>query len=261
MVQVGAGAMHTVAVTDDGRAMAWGLGTCGQLGTLAQDVTIDGFSSVRYVETQPTPMELPSSVFIVTVGCGTLHTALVDRRGSVFTCGAGRMGQLRHGNARDVFLPQMIVLPENVVIVSVKAGYEHTVFLATNGAIMTCGRGTLGALGHGNFDTCRVPVYVAALRGVRISEIAAGGHATMARTSDGRLYTWGDNNDYVLSRFRTRAQQMTGAAQAASSISNKCFTTPGLAWARRTREEPSAAAPIVILTTDTDPYSVWGAGS
>lgn len=72
------------------------------------------------------------------------------------------------------------------------AGANHSLAIAEDGSLWTCGRGRNGQLGHGGF-TDEAPLQcVDALKGTRIVSTAAGVAHSVALASDGTLFTWGD---------------------------------------------------------------------
>ena len=60
---------------------------------------------------------------------------------------------------------------------------------------MSRGKGDFYRLGHGSDSHVRRPQRVAALRGVRIVEVAVGSLHCIALSDNGLVYTWGDNDE------------------------------------------------------------------
>jgi len=62
-------------------------------------------------------------------------------------------------------------------------------------AVFSWGRGEDGQLGIGDTSDQDEPVYVDALRGVGVKQIACGSGHTVVLTTDGEVYTWGRGDD------------------------------------------------------------------
>ncbi len=59
-------------------------------------------------------------------------------------------------------------------ITHVGAGAGFSVFTSDNGIVMTCGDGSFGALGHGDWHSSALPKMVESLLSVDVSAIACG---------------------------------------------------------------------------------------
>jgi len=89
------------------------------------------------------------------VMCGSSHTALISRKGELFTWGLASSGELGHGGWTpiEISTPRQCLLPgPHIRVVSVSCGANHTLAIAENGGLWSCGRGRHGQLGHGNFN-------------------------------------------------------------------------------------------------------------
>ena len=103
----------------------------------------------------------------------------------------------------------------------VVAGREHAVGIAAGGVIMVWGSNHWGQLGlcssvprasgaagvcypggaTAEFDNSLVPTVVPVLSSLRIVDIAAGARHTIAVSSDGDVYAWGDNTQHQLGKL------------------------------------------------------------
>ena len=91
IVAVACGAGHSVVLTDQGAAYAWGLGMNGQLGLApAED---DGGEPELANSAEPRRMDSLRQLNITGVACGFAHTMLVDDKGTLFACGWNNQGQ------------------------------------------------------------------------------------------------------------------------------------------------------------------------
>jgi E3 ubiquitin-protein ligase HERC3 len=91
------------------------------------------------------------------VACGNSHTASISRRGELFTWGLGCNGELGLGQwcPLEVTVPRQCTVQTRVV--SISAGAHHTLAIAENGTLWSCGMGSSGQLGLGHLnDTPRL---------------------------------------------------------------------------------------------------------
>eukprot|EP00923_Selenidium_pygospionis_P051334 GHVN01089122.1.p1 GENE.GHVN01089122.1~~GHVN01089122.1.p1 ORF type:complete len:371 (+),score=47.22 GHVN01089122.1:1350-2462(+) len=90
------------------------------------------------------------------------------------------------------FNPINIFALDNVKIVKVATGRDHTLFLDREGDVWVAGQGHNGALGLGGLDDRSRPTR---MQGVSsIADVAAGARHSAAVHQDGRLLTWGSGD-------------------------------------------------------------------
>lgn len=128
--------------------------------------------------------------FITTVersrmAAGTTHSAIVDDTGQVWTWGSNTFGE--RGTQLDGRLPGSVTGAAGIL--SVAAGYGHTLALKTDGTVLSWGYNVEGQLGIGNQVNQSTPVAVSGLSDV--IAIAAGRTHSVALKSDGTVWTWG----------------------------------------------------------------------
>ena len=179
-VHISCGWGHTAAVMDNGELYTWGVGEYGALG-------------IGDIESQwfPVKVTFPNkpSVFIVGVSCGTRHTALIDDKGVLYTCGAGDAGQLGINSRTKQIVPiEVKGIPEPIECV--KCGVFHTLTLTKTKKLYTMGGNNLGQLGTGNKRSTITPIKIRELENFNIIKIAAGHHSA-ALTEGGDLFVWG----------------------------------------------------------------------
>ncbi|XVF02285.1 hypothetical protein REPUB_Repub04eG0162400 [Reevesia pubescens] len=146
---------------------SWGAGTDGQLGTARlQD------------EHLPQLLNLPSlssAGRVSMLACGSAHVVALTSGGNVLTWGRGNSGQLGHGDAINSFLtPKPVMSLESYFITQVSAGWSHSGFVSDDGCVFTCGDGSFGQLGHGDYRSHCSPVKVSFFVNKHVKQIACG---------------------------------------------------------------------------------------
>lgn len=199
-VAVAAGSDFSVALLYDGTVTAWGGGenffavpglsdissvSAGQSTLLA--LKYDG--SVwqwNFGDAASQPVAGLENISAVAAGGG--HYLALSRSGQVWAWGSNSRGQLGTGSKESqVNTPQMV---EGLMdIVSIAAGYSHSLAVDFNGQIYSWGSNGRGQLGNGKTVDSNTPQTVSAVK--KAVQVSAGYETSMAFTEDGKLYTWG----------------------------------------------------------------------
>ncbi|AES77740.1 putative regulator of chromosome condensation 1/beta-lactamase-inhibitor protein II [Medicago truncatula] len=203
--QVSCGAVHVVALSEDGLLQAWGYNEQGQLG---RGVTCEGLQGARIISSYAKFLdEAPELVKITRVSCGEYHTAAISDKGEVYTWGLGNMGQLGHTSLQygdKELIPRRVVSLDSIFIKDAACGGVHTCALTQEGALYAWGGGQSGQLGLGpdtGLFSCipndsrtffrNIPVLVVP-KGVQL--VACGHSHTLICMRDGRIHGWGYNS-------------------------------------------------------------------
>ena len=194
IISISAGGAHTVAIDEEGKAYTWGYNEFGQLG--------DGTTtnSVLPICISDKENELKGKR-IVDISAGYGHTVAIDEEGKVYTWGNNGDGQLGDGTTTNSVLPICLSNKENELkgkkIISISAGYGHTVAIDEEGKAYTWGYNEFGQLGDGTTTNSVLPICISdkenELKGKRIVDISAGYGHTVAIDEEGKVCTWGDN--------------------------------------------------------------------
>ena len=156
---------HTVAVTGDMRARAWGRSQEGQLGSERSD-EVDTPSGLRAVPA-PMPMSVcrgdsPSSV--QAVGAGGMHSVLITlprsnlERAEVYAMGRNDEGQLGAAGTYDGGGGDApIALPEGHTPMLVSCGGLHSALVSEHGALFTWGSASDAQASPASRDPERAP--------------------------------------------------------------------------------------------------------
>jgi len=213
IMQVAAGATHSLALATDGTIYAWGKNEYGQLGN---DSTINSPIPVA-VKTAGTPMDGKK---IIQIHAGYEHSLALASDGTVYTWGRNNYGQLGKNDATDAHIPAAVrtlgTPMAGKIIVQLAAGNSQSIALASDGTVYTWGWNQHGQLGNGTTMNSRIPVAVVTagtpLAGKVVSQIAAGNAHALAMTDDGTMYTWGWNQHGQLGNGTTGMDAKTPVA-------------------------------------------------
>lgn len=203
--QVACGAVHVVALSEDGLLQAWGYNEFGQLG---RGVTCEGLQGARVIKAYAKFLdEAPELVKIAQVSCGEYHSAAISDKGEVYTWGLGTMGQLGHCSLQSgdkELLPRRVVALDGIFIKNIACGGVHTCALSWKGALYVWGSSRAGQLGLGpqtGLFSCVPNDSPTLLRNIPVLAIPSGvehvacGHShTLIATRDGRIHGWGYNS-------------------------------------------------------------------
>ncbi|XP_044149086.1 RCC1 domain-containing protein 1 isoform X2 [Bufo gargarizans] len=122
MSEVAAGGWHTASISESGDLYCWGWNESGQLGlpskALQQErVTsnegpsgcqVEEDSDYIAIQSFPALIDLPQETEAAKIGCGSRHTAALNRCGELYTWGWGKYGQLGHGDTKTLDQPKRV---------------------------------------------------------------------------------------------------------------------------------------------------------
>lgn len=86
------------------------------------------------------------------------------------------------------WLPTRVPNLEGVVVEQIACGASFSIFRSDRGIVMSCGNGSDGCLGHGDYDDSKVPRIVQSLLELEVTHISAGATHVAATTRDGDVY-------------------------------------------------------------------------
>ncbi|GMF41206.1 unnamed protein product [Phytophthora fragariaefolia] len=173
---------HSAVITDTGELYTFGMNDCGQLG-------------LDHTQHQSTPQIVKTleGTEISMVACGLYHTIICTTTGELFTCGKNDYGQLGLAHNRQVKVPTLVGLP-NEMVCFVACGYYHSVVVASSGRTFSFGRNDYGQLGIGSKIHQNVPNVVALSSNTRMVRATCGCYHTVLLSEQGQVYVFGRNN-------------------------------------------------------------------
>lgn len=196
IVSVSAGRTHALAVTTEGKVVAWGSNGYGQLG-----------SGVTVFETEkPVAVTGMNNALSVTVGGGGSFALVVKSDHSLWACGINDRGQLGNGTTQGS--AEYIKIMDDVS--KAEAGENFAFAVKQDGTLWAWGANDRGQLGDGTT--------IDRLSPVKVADGIADTNAYYALTTDGRMLEIGN-----------------GFAEAATGVSrivdyNLAIMTDGTLW-------------------------------
>ena len=176
---IAAGASFTCALLTTGGVQCWGLNNSGQMG--------DGTGKERHVPVNVSGL----ASGVQAIAAGGAHACALTTTGGLKCWGLNSDGQLGDGTTKTRRTPVDVTgLTSGVTAVAL--GATHSCALLSTGGVQCWGGNTTGQVGNDTTKKQKTPVDVVGLAS-GVTNIAAGGLHTCARTSAGAAMCWGWN--------------------------------------------------------------------
>ncbi|WP_026189625.1 RCC1 domain-containing protein [Salinispora mooreana] len=167
---IAGGGDHSLALTADGAALAWGSNSRGQLG--------DGTTTDSLV---PVTAVLPAGTEATAVAAGRMHSAVLTSDGTALAWGSNQRGQLGNSDTADSSEPVSVSLPVGTRLTAIASrDSDHNVAIATDGTALAWGVNSQGHLGDGTTTDSATPVAVSLPTGTTLDTIAVGNDHNLA---------------------------------------------------------------------------------
>lgn len=154
---------------------------------------------------EPSPVALPLleplKTKVVQVACGRAHSLILTDQEGVFSMGNNAYGQCGRRIVEDEVYSGSHTIHKmegfSSRVTQVACGQDHSLFLTETGKVLACGWGADGQTGLGHHNVSSRPVEVGGdLAGVEVQQISTYGDCSLAVSTDGQLYGWG-NSEYL----------------------------------------------------------------
>lgn len=190
---VACGEYHTSAVSTSGDLYTWGDGI-HNAGLLGHGSDVSHWIPKRVSGAL-------EGLQVLSIACGSWHSALATTNGKLFTFGDGSFGALGHGDRESAPYPKEVQSLSGLKTLKVACGIWHTAAIVevynqsgsnvTSRKLFTWGDGDKYRLGHGNKDTYLVPTCVSSLIDYSFFQVACGNSVTVGLTASGHVFTMG----------------------------------------------------------------------
>lgn len=202
VTQIAAGAHHSLSITAQGQLWTWGRNWEGQLGHTPLSP-----GQLRIAAPQAAQVEAVAHLQVVSAAASGVASFAATSDGTVWVWGSSKRGQLGLGpGVTEAHQPKRI--PDLDGVRQLAAGWGHALALKEDGSLMSWGYPRHGRLGHSfaasiseDSDDEAVmdrlvwePQAVTALEGIQIKQVACGDDHSLALSTDGSLFAFGDNS-------------------------------------------------------------------
>jgi alpha-tubulin suppressor-like RCC1 family protein len=268
VIAVAGGSRHSLALQADGTVLSWGANGHGQLGN---GTTTDLATPGVVGKSKGAPLR-----DVIAIGAGHASSVALRADGTVWTWGSNENGELGDGTRENRHLPVQVPVTR---VVAVAARGTHMLALVGDGSVRAWGSNSHGELGD-NTATARVsPVYVkghaAAGALTDVIAIACGVGFSLALGADGRVWSWGHNNENQLGdgtthtrltpvRVSTESGALTGITTIAAGANHALALEGGAArvygwgWnnAGRLGDGTTIDHPLAVPVTDKHQFGI-----
>ena len=188
IIEISAGSLHSLILTEDGEVYAFGNNKKGQLGLNDTDERL-------------VPTKIDSNYYgnkkITQISTGDSHSLILTEDGEVYAFGYNGKGQLGLNNKTDRLVPTKIDSTHygNKKIAQIFAGSLHSFVLTEDGEIYAFGLNGNGQLGLNDKTDRLVPTKIDSTHygNKKITQISLGGLHSLILTEDGEAYAFGYN--------------------------------------------------------------------
>lgn len=143
-IKIICGGYHSMVLCADNHIYSFGKGDLGQLG--------NGKQEDCYEPKKCDFKNLNVNDIIKDISCGSEHSILLTEKGKVYVCGNNYNGQLGIGNNNNVYSFLNVNSLNNIKIIQIACGWNHSLILSDEGYVYSCGCNVSGELGIGDCE-------------------------------------------------------------------------------------------------------------
>ena len=194
VVSVAAGDKHTLALRADGTVWAWGNDSDFSSRNDPLPGGVLGAGNLSPVTSTNVPIRslIPTGTVIVAIAAGNYWSLALDTTGQIWGWGDNGAGQIGTSvNTGVTNLPTLV--PGISSVIAIAAGLGHSIAVRADNTLWTWGDNADGELGRSGITTNPGQVVASGLSN-NVVAIAGGNEFTLAVTSSGQIYAWGDNS-------------------------------------------------------------------
>ncbi|MEO5913684.1 MAG: hypothetical protein ABIS50_05595 [Luteolibacter sp.] len=193
VVAIAAGHSHSLALCSDGKVVAWGLNSSGELGngkTVKSGVPVLVKAGGELL-----------GKTVVGIAAGYSHSLALCSDGTIVAWGDNSSGQLGNGTKVNSSVPVLVIPTEGAVEgeppVTIGAGAAQSFAVCTNGQAFAWGGNLNGELGNNQMGDNRIPsaISTSGLVGRRtVASVTGGYHHTLLFSTNGTATACGSNS-------------------------------------------------------------------
>lgn len=191
IIEIASGSSHNLGLDIDGTVWAWGINYFGQLG----NNTFNGSSIPSKVKNTAGNGVLSN---IIEIAAGKEHSLALTKDGKVWAWGANLFGQVGISDTYTL-TPSLVKFSDGselTDVISISAGFTHSIALKKDGTVWAWGDNSFMQLGNSIQYSSAQPIQITGLPVIKA--ISAGDYYNLALTEDGEVWAWGDNSDKQL---------------------------------------------------------------
>lgn len=242
-----------------------GINTDGQLG---QQETGEGENTKKLdIIIYPTAIQLPrkpsetiEDLQVKCMSAGRAHLVVVTQNGTIFTLGNNSFGQCgRQIIPKEAYsastgiihrIEKYNIVKDSDEIINVECGQDHTIFLTKSGKLLSCGWGSDGQTGRGNYEpTGQIDYVDGDVSREKIIKVSSASDCVLALNDKGEVFGWGNTEYGQLDNSDNPASQINLSRQL--EVTKGCGKIIDIA---------SGGSFCMILNDEGDVFT-WGFGA
>ncbi|BDR54059.1 hypothetical protein KIMH_01700 [Bombiscardovia apis] len=211
-VEVAAGIRHSLVLSQDGKVYATGVNYYGEV---ANNTNVNTYYTAI-------PVSLPAGKRFVHIAAGEYFSLALSSDGQLYSWGYNNNGRLGDGDITEHADPRPVSLPPGVSFTQIAAQHDYAAAIGDDNNVYTWGSNVKGQLGTGDTTPRRQPTKITLPGSAKAASIATGESHTLALTTTGSAYAWG-NDGYGQLGTGNSVDQLSPTPL--SGVGNNTFTT------------------------------------